>query len=60
MYLLCFGWLFFEIVFIEVGGDEFYLIFDKGYIVLVVEGLSCKMFWCFVLWIDFEVFIKFW
>ncbi|CAD0187112.1 hypothetical protein RUESEDTHA_04024 [Ruegeria sp. THAF57] len=59
-HLLRLGRLFSETVLIEVGGDEFYLTFDKGHIVSVVEGPSRKTPWRFALRTDSEALTKFW
>ncbi len=59
-HLLHLGRLFSETVLIEVGGDEFYLSFEKGRIVSVVEGPSRKTPWRFALRTDAEALNKFW
>nr|WP_093033437.1 hypothetical protein [Ruegeria marina] len=59
-HLLRLGRLFSETLLIEVGGDEFYLSFEKGRIVSVVEGPSRKTPWRFALRTDAEALNKFW
>jgi|GEM_PF-588910 hypothetical protein len=59
-HLLRLGRLFSETVLIEVGGDEFYLSFEKGRIVSVVEGPSRKTPWRFALRTDAGALNKFW
>ena len=59
-HLLRLGRLFSETVLIEVGGDEFYLSFEKGRIVSVVEGPSRKTPWRFALRTDADALNKFW
>lgn len=54
------GRLFSETVLIEVGGQEFYLSFEKGRIVAVVEGPSRKTPWRFALRSDAEALAQFW
>ena len=59
-HLLRLGRLFSETVLIEVAGREFYLSFEKGHIVSVVEGPSRKTPWCFALRTDDEALEAFW
>lgn len=59
-HLLRLGRLFSETVLIEVGKDEFYLTFDKGHLVSVVQGPSRKTPWCFALRTDAAALTKFW
>ncbi|WP_095587440.1 hypothetical protein [Actibacterium ureilyticum] len=59
-HLLRLGRLFSETVLIEVDGAEFYLTFEKGHIVSVVEGPSRKTPWRFALRTDAEALAKFW
>ncbi|MCR9156890.1 MAG: hypothetical protein NXH80_06570 [Rhodobacteraceae bacterium] len=59
-HLLRIGRLFSETVLIEVGGDEYYLTFDKGRITSVVEGPSRKTPWRFALRTDAAALEKFW
>lgn len=59
-HLLRLGRLFSETVLIEVGGDEFYLSFEKGHIVSVAPGPSRKTPWRFALRTDAEALNKFW
>jgi hypothetical protein len=54
------GRLFSETVLIEIDGTEFYLSFEKGRIVSVVEGPSRKTPWRFALRTDAEALQKFW
>ncbi|WP_299409941.1 hypothetical protein [uncultured Roseobacter sp.] len=54
------GRLFSETVLIEVDGDEYYLVFEKGRIVSVTEGPSRKTPWRFALRTDAEALEKFW
>lgn len=54
------GRLFSETVLIDVDGNEFYLTFEKGHIVSVVEGPSRKTPWRFALRTDAEALAKFW
>lgn len=59
-HLLRLGRLFSETVLIEVGGSEYYLSFEKGRMVSVVEGPSRKTPWRFALRTDAEALEKFW
>lgn len=59
-HLLRLGCLFSETVLIEIDGSEYYLSFDKGLIVSVVEGPSRKTPWRFALRTDAEALEKFW
>lgn len=59
-HLLRLGRLFSETVLIEVDGEEFYLTFEKGRLVAVVEGPSRKTPWSFALRVDREALDKFW
>lgn len=59
-HLLRLGRLFSETVLIELDGNEYYLSFEKGRIVSVVEGPSRKTPWCFALRTDAEAMQKFW
>jgi hypothetical protein len=59
-HLLRLGRLFCETVRIEVDGDEFYLSFEKGHLVSVVEGPSRKTPWRFALRTDADALNKFW
>lgn len=54
------GRLFSETVLIDVGGDEFYLTFDKGRLETVVPGPSRKTPWRFALRTDAEALHRFW
>lgn len=54
------GRLFSETVLIDVDGTEFYLTFEKGHIVSVVEGPSRKTPWRFAFRTDAEALDKFW
>ncbi|MFZ5965153.1 hypothetical protein ACOXXX_19595 [Thalassococcus sp. BH17M4-6] len=54
------GRLFSETVLIEVGGDEYYLTFEKGHLVSVTEGPSRKTPWRFALRTDADALEKFW
>ncbi len=59
-HLLRLGRLFSETVLIEVDGEEFYLTFEKGHLVAVVEGPSRKTPWSFALRVDRDALDKFW
>lgn len=59
-HLLRLGRLFSETVLIEIDGHEFYLSFEKGHIVSVVEGPSRKTPWRFALRTDAEALEAFW
>lgn len=59
-HLLRLGRFFSETVLVEVDGDEYYLTFEKGHIVLVNEGPSRKTPWRFALRTDAEALEKFW
>lgn len=59
-HLLRLGRLFSETVLVEVDGDEFYLSFEKGHLVTVVEGPSRKTPWRFAFRTDAEALNKFW
>lgn len=59
-HLLRLGRLFSETVLIEVDGEEFYLTFEKGHLVAVVEGPSRKTPWSFALRVDRDALNKFW
>lgn len=59
-HLLRLGRLFSETVLVEVDSHEFYLSFEKGRIVSVVEGPSRKTPWRFALRTDAEALAKFW
>lgn len=59
-HLLRLGRLFSETVLVEVDGQEFYLTFEKGHLVSVVEGPSRKTPWRFALRTDAEALEKFW
>lgn len=59
-HLLRLGRLFSETVLIEVDGDEYYIVFEKGRIVSVAEGPSRKTPWRFALRTDAEALEKFW
>ncbi|MCC5955523.1 MAG: hypothetical protein JJU07_05425 [Natronohydrobacter sp.] len=59
-HLLRLGRLFSETVLIEVDGQEFYLTFEKGRLVGVVEGPSRKTPWRFALRTDADALRKFW
>ncbi|WP_353475810.1 hypothetical protein PVT71_22790 (plasmid) [Salipiger sp. H15] len=59
-HLLRLGRLFSETVLIEVEGEEYYLTFEKGHIVSVVEGPSRKTPWRFALRTDRAAFEAFW
>lgn len=54
------GCLFSETILIEVDGHEFYLTFDKGRILAVVEGPSRKTPWRFALRTDSVALGRFW
>ena len=59
-HLLRLGQLFSETVLIEVDGQEFYLTFEKGQLVGVVEGPSRKTPWRFALRTDGDALHQFW
>lgn len=59
-HLLRLGRLFSETVLIEVDGDEYYLTFDKGRIVQVMQGPSRKTPWRFALRTDAAALAEFW
>lgn len=59
-HLLRLGRLFSETVLIEVAGCEYYLTFEKGRIVSVVQGPSRKTPWRFALRTDAEALEKLW
>lgn len=59
-HLLRLGRLFSETVLIEVDGQEFYLTFEKGRLVGVVEGPSRKTPWRFALRTDADALRQFW
>ncbi|RYG91011.1 hypothetical protein EU803_13585 [Loktanella sp. IMCC34160] len=59
-HLIRLGRLFSETVLIEIGGDEYYLTFEKGRILSVAEGPSRKTPWRFALRTDAEALGKFW
>lgn len=59
-HLLRLGRLFSETVLIDVDGNEYYLTFEKGHIVSVVEGPSRKTPWRFALRTDADALRKFW
>ncbi|MCV2866877.1 hypothetical protein [Defluviimonas sp. WL0075] len=59
-HLLRLGRLFSETVLIEIDGNEFYLSFEKGHLVSVVEGPSRKTPWRFALRTDADSLNKFW
>jgi hypothetical protein len=54
------GRLFSETVLIEIDGNEFYLSFEKGRLVSVVEGPSRKTPWRFAFRTDANALNKFW
>lgn len=54
------GRLFSETVLIDVDGDEYYLVFEKGRLLSVTEGPSRKTPWRFALRTDAEALEKFW
>ncbi len=58
--LLRLGRLFSETVLIEVDGSEYYLSFEKGHILSIVQGPSRKTPWRFALRTDGEALAKFW
>jgi len=59
-HLLRLGRLFSETVLIEIDGSEYYLSFEKGHIVSLVEGPSRKTPWRFALRTDAEALEEFW
>lgn len=59
-HILRLGRLFSETVLIEVDGDEYYLVFEKGRVVSVTEGPSRKTPWRFALRTDADALQKFW
>lgn len=59
-HLLRLGRLFSETVLIEVDGQEFYLTFEKGRLVGLVEGPSRKTPWRFALRTDADALHQFW
>ncbi|WP_108259426.1 hypothetical protein [Mangrovicoccus ximenensis] len=59
-HLLRLGALFSETVLVEVGGDEYYLAFDRGHLVSVTGGPSKKTPWRFALVTDREALETFW
>ena len=59
-HLLRLGRLFSETVLIDLDGNEYYLSFEKGRIVSIVEGPSRKTPWRFALRTDAEALAKFW
>lgn len=59
-HLLRLGRLFSETVLIEVDGSEYYLSFEKGHILSIVQGPSRKTPWRFALRTDGEALAKFW
>lgn len=59
-HLLRLGRLFSETVLIELEGEEYYLTFEKGHIVSVVEGPSRKTPWRFALRTDQAALEAFW
>nr|WP_068115861.1 hypothetical protein [Tropicimonas marinistellae] len=59
-HLLRLGRLFSETVLVVVDGDEFYLSFEKGRLLSVVNGPSRKTPWCFALRTDAEALEEFW
>ncbi|MFZ7092674.1 hypothetical protein [Primorskyibacter sp. 2E233] len=59
-HLLRLGRLFSETVLIDVDGNEYYLTFEKGHILSVIEGPSRKTPWRFALRTDAEALGKLW
>ena len=59
-HLLRLGRLFSETVLIDVGGEEFYLTFDKGRLADVTPGPSRKTPWRFALRTDADALARFW
>lgn len=59
-HLLLLGRLFSETVLIEIGADQIYLTFEKGYLVDVTAGPSRKTPWRFAFRTDAEALEKFW
>jgi hypothetical protein len=59
-HLLRLGRLFSETVLIDVGGEEFYLTFDKGRLAEVTPGPSRKTPWRFALRTDADALARFW
>ncbi len=54
------GALFSETVLLDVEGTEFYLTFEKGRLVAIVEGPSLKTPWRFGLRVKHDALQKFW
>jgi hypothetical protein len=59
-HLLRLGRLFSETVLIDIGGDEIYLTFEKGHLVLVTAGPSRKTPWRFAFRTDAAALEAFW
>lgn len=59
-HLLRLGRLFSETVLLQVGDDEYYLTFEKGYLAAVEAGPSRKTPWRFALRTDAEALDRFW
>lgn len=59
-HLLRLGRLFSETVLVEVDDREFYLTFEKGALLSVIEGPSRKTPWRFALRTDAAALAKFW
>ena len=59
-HLLRLGRLFSETVLIQLDDDEYYLEFDKGHLVSVVQGPSRKTPWRFALRTDAQTLRTFW
>lgn len=59
-HLLRIGRLFSETILIEIEGEEYYLTFEKGHLISVVEGPSRKTPWRFALRTDRDAMEKFW
>ena len=59
-HLLRLGRLFSETILIDVDGCEYYLTFEKGHIVSVVQGPSRKTPWRFAFRTDADALAQFW
>jgi len=59
-HLLRLGRLFSETVLIQLGEDEYYLVFEKGRLVSVTPGPSRKTPWRFALRTDTQALQAFW
>lgn len=59
-HLLRLGRLFSETVLLQIGDDEYYLVFERGALACVKPGPSRKTPWRFAFTTDAEALEKFW